>query len=460
MKKNKLYKFIIMMVVFAFFTLISNSSKAASITINTSKTKVSPGEKFSVTVSVSGGAGKVNVSATNATLSKSELDLMLQSSITITCTAGNSGIISINANGIVADYSTEKDTNISATPKSVTIVQKNSGNGGNSSNSTTGNNGGKTDTNTGSTTKSNVATLSNLGIRPNDFSGFNANKTSYSTEVPNNVESIEIYAEKAKDNNGKTIIGQKISGTGKKTLKEGTNSFSVVVTSEDGTNQKTYTINVTRKTKDEQTEGTEKPEEKPEETPEENSEEQPMEETFGLSELKIEGLELNPKFQTDIYEYNIELKKDLEKLNITTLATKENSNIEITGNENLQEGENIITIIVKGENDAETVAYQIIVNKILEKQEDTSNREQQEKIKKIIILSVAGGIILIIAISVVIIKIKKSKGLNAGYIPYEDLNDDYEETNEIEEQPNEDVEDEFYEEETRKKKHSKGKRFK
>ena len=48
------------------------------------------------------------------------------------------------------------------------------------------------------------------------------------------------------------------------------------------------------------------------------------------------------------------------------LATKENSNIEITGNENLKEGENIITIIVKGENEAETVTYQIIVNKTLE----------------------------------------------------------------------------------------------
>lgn len=327
-------------------------------------------------------------------------------------------------------------------------------------------NNGQTTTNPekpSTSTKSSNANVKRITTSPVNFSGFKTNKTSgYAVTVENNVDKINVNVSKEDSKASVSLLNKTNSDKGKfwVYLAEGNNEINIVVTSEDGTNQKTYTINVTRKTKDEQTEETEKPEEKPEEAPEENSEEQPMEGTFGLSELKIEGLELNPKFQTDIYEYNIELKEDLEKLNITTLATKENSNIEITGNENLQEGENIITIIVKGENDAETVAYQIIVNKILEKQEDTSNREQQEKIKKIIILSVAGGIILIIAISVVIIKIKKSKGLNAGYIPYEDLNDDYEETNEVEDQQNEDVEDEFYEEETRKKKHSKGKRFK
>lgn len=304
-------------------------------------------------------------------------------------------------------------------------------------------------------TKSNVATLSNLGIRPNDFTGFRANTYSYNVEVPNETESIEVYASKGQS-------GQTISGTGTKSLKEGANTFEVVVTAEAGNTQK-YTINVTRKAKEEK--------EEPEE-PEENSEEEPMEEFFGLSELTIQGLELAPEFKTDIYEYKVELKEDLEKLNITTLTTKANSNIEITGNENLQEGENIITIIVKGENEAETVAYQIIVNKTLEKQEVISNVEQdhQQMIKKIIAISVAGGAILIIVVAAIIIKVKKSKGLNGGYIPYENLMDDYEEDDEVEEPTIEDIEennqiedieeDEFYEEDPKKKKHSKGKRFK
>lgn len=450
MKKSRSYKLIMISIAFFFIILISNSSKAASISISTSKSSVSPGESFSVTISVSGGAGKVNVSATNASLSKTTLDLMLQSSMTITCTAGNSGTISINASGVVADYSTENDANISASPKSVKIVQSASGNN-NNGNSTSGNNAGKTETNTNPNTKSNVATLSNLGIKPNDFSGFKSGIYSYNVEVPNETESIEVYASKGQN-------GQTISGTGKKTLKEGTNTFNVVVTAEDGKNQKTYTINVTRKTKEDKTEETSNG--NTEEKPEENTETDPLEEKFGLSELKIEGLEIEPQFQTDIYEYKVELKEDLDKLNITTLATKANATVEITGNENLKEGENIITILVKGENEDETAAYQIVVNKILEKQENTENNSNQDKIKKIIIVSIAGGIILVIVVVAIVTKIKKSKGKGNGYIPYENLMDDDEENDEGDEIEENQEDEEFYQEEPKKKKRSKGKRFK
>lgn len=300
------------------------------------------------------------------------------------------------------------------------------------------------------TEKSSVATLSNLGIRPNDFSGFKANTYSYNVEVPNETEKIEVYASPAKGQENK----QKISGTGTKTLKEGVNTFEVVVTAEAGNTQK-YTINVTRKAKEE-TEETEQPEE-----PEENSEEEPMEEAFGLTELNIEGLKLNPQFQTDVYEYKVELKENLEKLNITTLATKESAKIEITGNDNLQEGENIITIIVKGENEAETVAYQIIVNKTVENQEDITVQTDKDKIKKIIILSVAVGVIFIIVISVIIAKVKKSKLNNDEYIQYENINLDYDEENKNDNDFfNNDEDDDYYDEEPRKKKRSKGKRFK
>ena len=102
-----------------------------------------------------------------------------------------------------------------------------------------GGNGGNTSQTGGTTTtpsKSNVATLSNLGITPNDFKGFSANKLSYSTEVPNDVETVEIYAKKGQS-------GQTISGTGKKTLKEGANTFNIVVTEEDVTTKKNIYIN-------------------------------------------------------------------------------------------------------------------------------------------------------------------------------------------------------------------------
>ena len=277
--------------------------------------------------------------------------------------------------------------------------------------------------------------------------------------MENNVDKISVSVTKEDSKASVSLLNKTNSDKGKSWvyIAEGKNEINVTVTSEDGKNQKTYTINVTRKEKE--VEETEKTNPKTEENPEENPEEQPMEEIFGLTELKIEGVELKPQFQTDVYEYKVELKEDLESLNITTLATKNNSNVEITGNENLQEGENVITIIVKGENEEETATYQIIVNKILIKQEDTSNQDNQEKIKKAIILSVAGGVILIIVISIIIMKIKNSKKINGGYIPYENLGDDYDDTEEqeIEEDDNE---DELFDEEPKKKKHSKGKRFK
>lgn len=87
--------------------------------------------------------------------------------------------------------------------------------------------------------KSSVATLGNLGIKPNDFKGFVPNKTTYSTTVPNSISSIEIYATKGQS-------GQTISGTGIKELKEGENNFDINVTAEDGKTTKTYNLTVTR----------------------------------------------------------------------------------------------------------------------------------------------------------------------------------------------------------------------
>ena len=42
--------------------------------------------------------------------------------------------------------------------------------------------------------KSSNANLSNLGIKPNDFSGFKAGVTSYNVTVPEDVETVDVYA--------------------------------------------------------------------------------------------------------------------------------------------------------------------------------------------------------------------------------------------------------------------------
>lgn len=398
-----------------------------------------------VTSSGGSGAGTTSVSDAKATGGMTSLATFkfrvptVESDQTYQVTFSATGMGDVNLNSV-------PDSSCTA---NITVKSSNQNTGDTTNNNQTNSNTEKPES---PTTKSSNANVKMITTSPVDFSGFKASKTSgYEVNVENNVDKINVNVSKEDSKASVSLLNKTNSDKGKSWvyLAEGNNEINVTVTSEDGKNQKTYTINVTRKAKEEKTEETEKTEEQEETN--ENAETDPMKEVFGLSELKIEGLELNPEFKTDIYEYNVDLKEDLQKLNITTLATKENSNIEITGNENLKEGENIITIIVKGENDAETVAYQVIVNKIIEKQEDTPNQTNNDEIKKVIMVSIAGAIIVIIIIAVVI-KTRKSKRIN---------DDDYEEENDNNYQIVDDTEDdEFYEEKPKKKKHSKGKRFK
>lgn len=460
-------KIIKIIITFLFLIVTYNVVSKAAISA-TSKT-VNSGENFSISVTSNVSVSAYTVKATGY----SGLTFVTSSGGT---GAGTTTISDAKATGGMTSLATfqfkapnvEKDqtfkvsfsasgmgdVNLTSVPDSsctatITVKAKNQSSG------QTENNASQTGDISNSTTKSNVATLSNLGIRPNDFSGFNPNKTSYSTEVPNDVETIEIYANKGQS-------GQKISGTGKKTLKEGTNIFEVVVTAENGQNKK-YTINVTRKTKDDNSTENETTEETTNETASEDEVEDPTTQAFGLTKLSIAGVELQPQFQTDVYEYRIELKENLDKLDIEAIATEENANVEITGNENLQDGENVITILVKGDTEDKNVAYQIIVNKSVENQEETNTN----KIKNIIIISTVAVLVLIVIIIIVVSKVKNKK--NEAFIPYggffedNDVNENdsfnnYDNNNDSNIEENNDFEE--YEEEKPKKKRSKGKRFK
>lgn len=232
--------------------------------------------------------------------------------------------------------------------------------------------------------KSSEARLSNLGIRPKDydFSGFKKDTTSYSVEVPNDVEEIEVYAEAV---NSKA----KITGTGKVDLKEGKNTVTVEVTAEDGT-KKTYTIEITRETSSTAVDET-------------NDDEN---EKLGLSTLMIKNFKMNPKFDVDTYEYTIELTEDLSSLEIEAKTSNKNTTVEIIGNENLQLGENVITILVSNAQTNEVTTYQIIVNKNVQQNDivevnwlKPSTWGKREKI-------IVGAVVVLIMIIVIAIVVK------------------------------------------------------
>lgn len=124
---------------------------------------------------------------------------------------------------------------------------------------------------------------------------------------------------------------------------------------------------------------TTKPEEEPEQPVEEPEEETPEEPTTtadvpeentettdelkGLKSLEVEGLTLSPKFETGIYNYEAILKENITELKINTETIEEDGTVVIAGNTNIQEGENLITIIVYNAKGEAVATYQIIVNK-------------------------------------------------------------------------------------------------
>lgn len=317
--------------------LLSTISNAANLTISTSKSTVSPGETFTVTVSLNGAAGPVSASTSNGSgaLGSQWLE---NSSASFSCTAGNSGTVTISASGTVGDFSTGDDINVSAS-KSVTISAPTT------KNTTT------TKTNTTTTTpkveekKSNDSSLSALSIEEGTISPeFNKDTREYTLSVPNEITALNV---KATVNNSKATYSVK----GNEELQVGENIVTINVKAEDGSSSN-YIIKVIR-----------------------------AREELALKTLTVKYIDENneavellftPTFVSNIYEYNLgEIEYNISKLDIEALTNLEGATVEIEGNENLQEGENTITIIVKipkevteGEDQEDEIkTYTLMVNK-------------------------------------------------------------------------------------------------
>ena len=245
---NKLKKLCISIIFFIGIILISDKASATSITISPSEPKVGDEVKITVTVPnvhtssvtadvtgvVSGKikvvdgslAGQVNTYSNSATFKCEK-----EGTINVQVTSDSSAVL----NGQYVDVSAQKSVTVKA--KDTTASDSN-----NSGNGTTG----------GNTTasKSTEARLKNLGIKPNDFSGFKRDKTDYSVEIPNNVSKVNVYASPLDSK-------AKVTGTGDVSLNEGeSKKVTLTVTAEAG-NTKTYTLTIKRKTAEEtQTEDT------------------------------------------------------------------------------------------------------------------------------------------------------------------------------------------------------------
>ena len=110
-----------------------------------------------------------------------------------------------------------------------------------------------------------------------------------------------------------------------------------------------------------------------------------------LSDITIDGYEID--FNKDILEYKINVGSDVTSLNINALVEHYGAWAKIEGNENFQEGENVVTITVYAEN-GNSKAYKLLVNKAKEEEqvvvddeeEDNKNNVNTEKIVIIILI--------------------------------------------------------------------------
>ena len=259
-----------------------------------------------------------------------------------------------------------------------------------------------------------------LGVKTNeyDFSGFSKNKTSYSVTVPKNVDSLKVFAT-AGENGTVKISGNSGFEVGSN------NKITIKVTSENGKTTKTYTIKVTQLAEEEEKPG--------------NLIEDELQGLY-LDSLSIKGIELSPEFSEKIYSYTANLSDEtIEKLDIKAVASDEKIKIDISGNEELVEGENTINILLTAEGSTLQTIYQIIVTKEIAITEvpDTENIENTPSTTSNIIDMFKGYVALVIivillmvaaVIVLVILLVKENKKSKED----EEYEEDFEETKSVE----------------------------
>ena len=206
--------------------------------------------------------------------------------------------------------------------------------------------------------KSTNKNLAKLEVKPEGLTPeFKKDVTDYTIKVPNSIEKLDIIAE-AEDSKSKV----EISGNDK--LVEGDNIVKILVTAEDGTTR-TYIITATR--------------------------EKTVQSSLRLSALTIEGINIEPAFSPDIFAYT------------ATLSNSEINELKV----NLQDGENVITILLKSTKTDETTTYQITVNKPVQQ------AEKQGILPKLSAKEIFYIIAGIISLIILLLIIKRDK-LNAS----------------------------------------------
>ena len=185
------------------------------------------------------------------------------------------------------------------------------------------------------------------GITPQ----FNEQNYEYYLTIPNDITDIDVLAISKNPNASVEISGNK-------GLKQGLNTITISVTSEDKTKRNEYKIQVTKTANLELA-------------------------NTNLETLAIENALLYPPFDNIETKYKTEVSNKIEKLNILAIPQNEKAKVQIIGGDNLKVGKNIIEITVTAANGITKRKYQIEVYKRNEEQENNYNKEQEDMQNKL-----------------------------------------------------------------------------
>ena len=431
-----------------YFILFSNFNvKAASYSFNfTGPSEATSGQTVTLTITANGLTGKVNLNSTNASLSTNSV-WVEKNSVNVTATiTGFPAKITATPSEL-----TDNEYNIvSISSKTITINQKQTSSGGSGSGNTGsgstggsnqgGSSGGSSGSNTGSSGGTSGGGSSNSGgstsgsgtsggsstNRPS--SGGNSGSTSRpqtgtsstqspdGTYVPNDsniddgsvkssnnyLSSITISAgnlspefyretfEYTVDNLPEDTLELEInataederahiSGLGVVSLNPGENRIQIEVTAENE-NVREYVLIVNRK-------------------------QDLVESDLRLTTLEISQINKNGEFSTleipfdkEIFEYNVEVDNDIVDLDVNPTVEKEGILVETTGEKNLKDGENIVSITLTAQNDENIQTNYVVKVNRKSGMEVSANVGQEDETWKIVVIGIS---LLILVIEVI-----------------------------------------------------------
>jgi len=219
--------------------------------------------------------------------------------------------------------------------------------------------------------------LSSLSSDVGEFDKeFDSETTEYTLTVPEGTTEITLSGSLFNEDD-------EVVGLSNYTIDSDNMTITVVVTTLSG-EEKTYTINVVRVVNSSNEEETSTDEvEEVVETPVVPIVYYVYSSNNYLKSLNIKDYEID--FNKNTLEYKLKVKSDVRFLDITAVAEDYRSRVEINGNEEFKEGENVVTIKVTAE-DGSVREYKVLVEKEAAKDDKVVEEENSGTTEKIVII--------------------------------------------------------------------------